>query len=154
MIDTQTFLLRCAVALALGLLIGIDREFKNKPLGVRAYMLISLGAAAVCMMCIEMAAKAGESGLAFDLSRAVQGIVGGIGFIGAGAVIGNREAGRLRGVASGAAIWLVGVVGIGVGYGLLLESTVVAVAAFGILWIVGEARETVDEDDCDRDTQG
>ncbi|MGY3437336.1 MULTISPECIES: MgtC/SapB family protein [unclassified Marinovum] len=146
MIDTQTFLLRALIAVVLGGIIGIDREIKKKPLGLRAYMLVALGSAAVCMMSINMAAKAGDDGLAFDLSRAVQGIVGGIGFLGAGAIISRNETGRLRGVASGSAIWLVGVVGIGVGFGLLLESTVIALAATLILTLVAEARDGDDYD--------
>lgn len=146
MIDTQTFLLRAAVAVILGGLIGLDREIKRKPLGLRAYMLVSLGAAAVCMMSINMAAKAEVDGLAFDLSRAVQGIVGGIGFLGAGAIISRNETGRLRGVASGSAIWLVGVVGIGVGFGLLIESAVISIAAMLILTLVAEARNGSDFD--------
>jgi len=141
MIDTQTFLLRAMIAIVLGGIIGIDREIKNKPLGLRAYMLIALGSASVCMMSINMASSVEETGLAFDLSRSVQGIVGGIGFLGAGAIMSRNEDGRLRGVASGSAIWLVGVVGIGVGFGLLIESAVLSVAALLILTVVAQARD-------------
>lgn len=147
MIDTQTFLLRALIAIVLGGIIGLDREIKGKPLGIRAYMLIALASAGVCMFSIDMASKIDETGLAFDLSRAVQGIVGGIGFLGAGAIISGDEHGRLRGVASGSAIWLVGIVGIGVGFGLLIESTALAIAGLLILTVVNKARKELPEEE-------
>ncbi len=147
MIETPEFLLRALLAIILGGLIGVDREMKSKPLGVRAYMLICLGSASVCMFSIDMASKMQETGLAFDLSRAVQGIVGGIGFLGAGAIIGGDEHGRLRGVASGSAIWLVGIVGIGVGFGLLIEASALAVAGLLILRVVNKARKELPEEE-------
>ncbi|MFV1528292.1 MULTISPECIES: MgtC/SapB family protein [unclassified Phaeobacter] len=141
MIAFDSFLLRCCLAVALGLLIGLDREIKHKPLGARAYMLICLGCCALTILTLNLAAAAEEGTAAIDPSRTIQGIVGGIGFLGAGAVMSTTEAGRLRGVGSGAAIWVVGVVGIAVGFGFLAEATAVAVLSFLILTIVDWAQQ-------------
>lgn len=71
----------------------------------------------------------------FDPTRAIQGMLGGLGFIGGGAIISNSSDGRLRGVASGAAIWGMGSIGIACGMGYLLEATALAIMTFAILSI-------------------
>ena len=76
-----------------------------------------------------------ERGISIDPSRLIQGLVGGIGFLGAGAIIGGGSDGRLRGVGSSAAIWVVGGVGIACGLGYLAEAALMAVLTFLILFI-------------------
>ncbi|MFU1683936.1 MULTISPECIES: MgtC/SapB family protein [Phaeobacter] len=151
MVAYDSFLLRCCLAVALGLLIGLDREIKKKPLGARAYMLICLGCAALTMLTLNIAAATQNGTAAVDPSRTIQGIVGGIGFLGAGAIMSTTETGRLRGVGSGAAIWVVGVVGIAVGFGFLAEATTVSVLAFLILAIVDWAQQHKPDLDKGRD---
>ncbi|UWR58935.1 MgtC/SapB family protein (plasmid) [Phaeobacter inhibens] len=152
MIAYDSFLLRCCLAVALGLLIGLDREIKKKPLGARAYMLICLGCCALTMLTLNLAATAQEGTAAVDPSRTIQGIVGGIGFLGAGAIMSTTETGKLRGVGSGAAIWVVGVVGIAVGFGFIAEAASVALLAFLILTIVDWAQQHRPDLDKGRDT--
>ncbi|MHA3914673.1 MgtC/SapB family protein [Halovulum sp. GXIMD14793] len=148
-IDTQTFLIRLGVAALLGFLVGIDREMKAKPLGLRAYMLICTSSAVLCMISVNLAHEANADGLSFDLSRIISGVIGGIGFLGAGSIMSNRDEGKLRGVGSGAAVWGTGVVGIATGFGYLLEAAALAVVLFAILFLIGKARgeEMVDPQD-------
>ena len=136
-IPFQTFALCAGVALALGVLVGLDGEFKRKPLGARAYALIALGSACFMMVTLSFALgpTALERGISIDPSRLIQGLVGGIGFLGAGAIIGGGSDGRLRGVGSGAAIWVVGGVGVACGLGYLAEAALMAVLTFLILFI-------------------
>ena len=123
-IPFDTLALRAGTALvlgalgALGVLVGLDREVKRKPLGARAYALIALGSACFMMVTLNLALgpMALERGISIDPSRLIQGLVGGIDFLGAGAIIGGGSDGRLRGVGSGAAIWVVGGVACGLGY--------------------------------------
>ena len=102
-----------------GLVVGFDREAKHKPVGVRTYVLICMGAAAYAIISLELAfrfsAEAGDTTV--DPSRLIQGIVGAFGFLGAGAII-NAQ-GRPRGLASGAAIWLAGSAGVACGFGII-----------------------------------
>ncbi|MCI2394030.1 MgtC/SapB family protein [Aliiroseovarius sediminis] len=144
MIETETFVLRCLVALGLGLVVGLDRELKHKPLGMRAYMLVCLGSAALCMVSLNIAEETGTEDYVFDMSRIVSGVVGGIGFLGAGAIMSNRDDGKLRGVGSGSLIWVVGIIGIGVGFGYVTEAAITTLMAFGILAIVGWLRGRFD----------
>ncbi|MCK0139255.1 MgtC/SapB family protein [Aliiroseovarius sp. F47248L] len=151
MIDYETFVIRSLVAMGLGLVVGLDREFKHKPLGMRAYMLVSLGAAAVCMVSLNIASEADAKGVSFDLSRVVSGIVGGIGFLGAGAIMSNRSNGKLRGVGSGSLIWVVGIIGLAVGFGFVIEAATVTLLSFLILTLVGLLRDRFDLQDHEDD---
>ena len=128
MILLTDFILRAFVAAALGFLIGIEREMKSKPLGIRAYMLVSLGSAGLMMVTLNFTLDSigNDPNVSMDPTRLIQGLVGGIGFLGAGAIISNSSDGRLRGVASGAAIWGVGGIGIACGLGYLIEAAILA----------------------------
>ncbi|MEL6595466.1 MAG: MgtC/SapB family protein [Pseudomonadota bacterium] len=128
MILLTDFVLRAFVAAALGFLIGIEREMKSKPLGIRAYMLVSLGSAGLMMVTLNFTLDSigNDPNVSMDPTRLIQGLVGGIGFLGAGAIISNSSDGRLRGVASGAAIWGVGGIGIACGLGYLIEAAILA----------------------------
>jgi putative Mg2+ transporter-C (MgtC) family protein len=136
-IPMETFALRALAALVLGVLVGLDREIKRKPLGARAYALIALGSASFTMVTLNFALGPTvlEQGVGIDPSRIVQGLVGGIGVLGAGAIIGGGSDGRLRGVGSGAAIWVVGSVGVACGLGYFMEAALIAGLTFLILFI-------------------
>lgn len=125
--------LRLVAALVCGLLIGIDREVKRKPVGLRTYALVSLGAAAYTIAILEMsfgyAPETDRSST--DPSRIFQGLVGALGFLGAGAVIGAEPGQRAQGMASAALIWLSGAVGIAAGMGLYFHAAVITVIAVG-----------------------
>ena len=97
-----------------GMLIGLDRRVKEKPLGARVYILIALGAAALMAMMVNFSLGpiADDDSIQIDPAKVVQGIIGGIGFLGGGAIIKDDRRGHLRGVASGAAIWAAGAIGI------------------------------------------
>ncbi|WP_297341914.1 MgtC/SapB family protein [Pseudophaeobacter sp.] len=107
MIEITDFMLRAGVATALGFLIGFEREKKAKPLGIRTYMLIALGSAGLMMVTLNFSLStiAGDPDMSVDPTRVIQGMLGGLGFLGGGAIISNTSDGRLRGVGSGAAIW-------------------------------------------------
>ncbi|MXU65961.1 MgtC/SapB family protein [Oceanomicrobium pacificus] len=133
MVDYWDFLLRLGLALACGLIVGLDREFKHKPLGARTYMLTAMGCCAWMMLTQNYALGiAAGTELALDPTRLIQGLVGAIGFLGAGAIISSNSEGRLRGVASGTAIWGVGAMGVACGMGYWREALTLAVA-FGVV---------------------
>jgi len=88
-IETSDFFLRVILATLFGLIVGLDRQVKKKPLGAQAYMLISAGSAALMIVAINYGASAAaqDSSISVDPTRVVQGVLGGIGFLGAGAII-------------------------------------------------------------------
>jgi len=107
----------------------MDRELRHRRIGVRTYMLVSLGSAAFTILAIEMVGAAGTG----DATRAVQGIAGGIGFLGAGAIIqGDRKVG---GMATAASLWASGAIGVAAGAGYMVLAIGVAVFAAVILAI-------------------
>lgn len=119
---------RMTVALLLGAAIGWDRERRDTDAGLRTHMLVSLGAALFVLV-------PAEAGMAVeDLSRVVQGIVAGIGFLGAGAVLKMGDEGRIHGLTTAATIWTTAAVGMSAGLGR--ESTAILATAFILLVLV------------------
>jgi len=117
---------RILLAAVLGAIVGIDREHLKKPAGIRTLMMVSFGGALLTLTGIKIA---GESPEGFDteaLSRLAQGIIGGIGFLGAGVIIINR--GHVRGVTTAAGLWVTAGIGIACGLGAYL----LAVAGAGL----------------------
>lgn len=115
----EVFIFRIAIAMLLGLLVGLDREAKRAPIGVRTFAIVSMGAAAYTALTMQLGdIAANRPDMSVDPSRLIQGLIGGIGFLGAGAIIGSQSANRVRGIATGAAIWVSGALGIACGLGL------------------------------------
>ena len=104
--DWLEILVRLGLATGAGMLIGIDREWHQKPAGLRTHMLVSVGAAAVMPVALQLDANA---------SRVVQGVVTGIGFIGAGAILHSTR--HVEGVTTAASIWTCTMIGLAAGGG-------------------------------------
>ena len=138
--------LRIAVAAILGLVVGIDRKFKRKPIGLRSYMLVAIGAACFAMLSLDLSHVASEdealSGA--DVSRVIQGLIGAMGFLGAGAIIQSGE--KVVGTATAAAIWCVGAISLAVGFGFFGYAILVTLAAFMILAVLGYIRARLRDD--------
>ena len=116
-------IVRLVTAMLLGALVGVEREFAGKAAGLRTHVLVSMGSALFVMI----PALAG-SGLD-ELSRVIQGVAAGIGFIGAGAILKRDEEGDVQGLTTAAGIWLTAVVGIAVGAGHIGKAIVSVVLA-------------------------
>jgi putative Mg2+ transporter-C (MgtC) family protein len=117
--------LRLLVAGLMGALIGYDRERKSSPAGFRTHILVALGAALFVIVPVQ----AGFSN--DEISRVVQGLVAGIGFLGAGAILKQDTSMTVRGLTTAASIWLTAAIGIAAGVGQLL--TALIATAFGLL---------------------
>ena len=102
----------------------------HKPAGMRTQMLVALGAAIVVLM----PQLTGMSSA--DLSRVIQGIVAGIGFVGAGVILKPKEQ-HIEGITTAASIWLTSIVGIAAGTGRLGPALVGAVLALVVLTLFG-----------------
>lgn len=130
--------LRLLTALVLGVLIGWDRERREFDAGVRTMAMVSVGAAAFGIITLELGAAlqaAGTlgDGYQYDPTRAIQGVVGGVGFLGAGMIIQRR--GAVRGLTTAATIWAVAAVGLASGFGrygvaLMTAATVMLILVF------------------------
>jgi len=117
---------RMAVALLLGAVIGWDRERRDAEAGLRTHMLVALGSALFVLVPAEMGL--GEEAR----SRVIAGLVSGIGFLGAGAVLKRSSEGHIHGLTTAASIWATAAVGMAAGLGR--EGT--ALLATGFIMVV------------------
>jgi putative Mg2+ transporter-C (MgtC) family protein len=129
--------LRLALAIVLSGLLGIDRELKHKPLGLRTNMLVALGAASFSLMSMHLVhvLGSGPTEIQIDPGRVMEAIVGAIGFLGAAAIIQGRF--ELFGATTGASIWVVGGIGMACGFGFYALAVVVTVAGCFVLTVLG-----------------
>lgn len=113
-------------AAALGAIIGAQRERVGKPAGRRTHILVALGTTVFVI-------AYGAAGMSLEgLSRVIQGIATGIGFIGAGAILKLSEQREIQGLTTAAGIWITAPIGVAVGVG----SLGVALLGTGMTWIV------------------
>ncbi|HSE98662.1 MAG TPA: MgtC/SapB family protein, partial [Blastocatellia bacterium] len=122
-------LIRLMAASLLGAIVGFQRESVGKPAGLRTHMLVSLGTAVFVMACSAV-------GMSLEgQSRVIQGIVTGIGFIGAGNILKISEERDIQGLTTAAGIWMTAAIGVAVGLGSLgvaLLSTLFAMVILAV----------------------
>ena len=119
-------IVRLTAAMLVGAVAGINRERVGKAAGLRTHMLVSLGCAAF-IIGVEAAGMPRN-----DISRVIQGLAAGIGFLGGGAILKSAEDKEIRGLTTAAGIWMTAGAGIAVGMGELA----VGFIAIGFAWIV------------------
>lgn len=122
MIDMYEFLIKLGVSLFLGLLIGIDRQLKNKPLGVKTSMVISVASCLVTIVSIESVHQYSVPGHTnMDPMRLAAQVVSGVGFLGAGVIL-RRSNDVISGLTTASMVWAASGLGIAVGAGFYLEA--------------------------------
>jgi putative Mg2+ transporter-C (MgtC) family protein len=109
--------LRLSLAAAIGAVIGLDRELHGQAIGLRTLAIVAMGGAAAVLLLIGPNA-AGPPPDA--LSRVLQGLLTGVGFLGAGVILRSPEDARVHGLATAATIWLTAVLGVACGLGAYL----------------------------------
>lgn len=126
--------LRLGAAALIGALVGLNRDLHGKATGVRTLGLVGLGAALVVLASMDF--KTGSGLDPNPVSRAIQGVLTGIGFLGAGVIVREGRGTRVRGLTTAALIWLTACLGIVCGLGAW-KVAVVAVALAFVLLVVG-----------------
>ncbi|HTJ93083.1 MAG TPA: MgtC/SapB family protein [Pararobbsia sp.] len=125
-------------AVLIGCVIGLDRNMRGKPTGVKTLGLVALGAALVTMASMGFAV---DSIMADDRSaRVVQGVVTGIGFLGAGVILQSATEGRIRGLTTAASIWVTAALGIVCGVGAWSVAVIATIIVL-LLFTVGRRVE-------------
>jgi putative Mg2+ transporter-C (MgtC) family protein len=110
--DTLDAALRLGSAVAIGGLVGLDRGLRQKPAGLRTHALVSLGAALMTYTGIELVP--GQPG---EVTRVLQGVIAGVGFLGGGVILRDAQDLRVRGLTTAASIWIVAGLGMACGAG-------------------------------------
>ncbi|MED5618553.1 MgtC/SapB family protein [Ideonella sp. BN130291] len=121
---------RLLVAVLLGGVLGYERELRGAPAGLRTHMLVALGSA----LFVLVPEQAGVSPA--DLTRVLQGVVSGIGFLGAGAILKLDHERNVQGLTTAASIWATAAIGIAAGLGRELTATLATVLALVILTVL------------------
>lgn len=142
-IPIMTMFFRLLAAAGLALLLGLERELRGKAAGLRSHMLVSLGASAFIIMGMHIlyATAEGDPSARIDPTRIVEGVIGGIGFLGAGSII--QSQGNIQGITTGASIWMAGAVGVACGIGNFALAGMVTILALIIMVVLGHFERQV-----------
>lgn len=122
---------RLLIAAILGGIIGFEREHRGKSAGIKTHMLVCIGAA----LFVLIPQRAGLVDPA-DLSRVMQGIISGIGFLGAGAILKGADEKDLKGLTTAAGIWLAAAIGVAAGLGRESSAILCTLLALIVLVII------------------
>jgi putative Mg2+ transporter-C (MgtC) family protein len=140
-VSASVIAVRIALAALLGALLGWEREARDKPAGLRTHMLVSIGSATFTLLGFETTAElsdhAGEGHEGVDPTRIIQGIVGGLGFLGAGSIIKARGSEDVMGLTTAASVWFTGALGVACGMGAYLLALISAVLGLVVLSVLG-----------------
>lgn len=123
--DVTILVVRLTVAALLGGLLGYERETTGASAGLRTHMLVSVGSALFVLIPLQAGMQVQ------DLSRVLQGVIAGIGFLGAGAILKQKERNDIKGLTTAASVWMTAAIGVAAGMGR--EGTAVLSALFGIV---------------------
>ena len=135
-IASLDMLLRMAVAAVCAGAIGWERESRKKPAGLRTHMLVAIGAAGFTVVTLDLSVAMSQmANVQIDPTRVIAGIVGGIGFLGAGAIIESR--GSVHGITTAAGLWVVGAVGVAAGMREFAAAAIIVGLCLGVLYPLG-----------------
>ena len=128
--EVTRVMVRLLLAALLGGIVGYEREHKGKAAGLRTHMLVAMGAALFVLV-----PERGGMDIA-DMSRVIQGVVAGVGFLGAGAIIKRHSEEQVQGLTTAAGIWMTAAIGVSCGLGreaVALLATLLAIVILVML---------------------
>lgn len=142
LLATSEVLLRLGAATLFGAAVGFDRELHAKPAGLRTQALVALGAATITLVTSELAQLATVYD-ASAVSRAVQGIVTGIGFLGGGVILRDQAGQQVQGLTTAACIWVSAALGLACGAGLWRLALIPFLFTIAVLWLLHPVEEAI-----------
>ncbi len=133
--------LRVALSAGLAMIIGLERDIKKKPIDFRAYMIVATISCVLAMVAQELYAdyQRPDTNVRLDFMRVIEGVLTGIGFLGAGAILKGRsdKTHPVVGTATAASIWASGGLGLALGFGFYGLALIAFAAIAGTLFIFG-----------------
>lgn len=138
--EITTLVIRLTMAALLGGILGFEREHRGKAAGVKTHMLVAVGSA----LFVLIPHQAGISEA--ELSRVLQGIIAGIGFLGAGAILKKgADEKELKGLTTAAGIWLTSAIGVAAGMGRESSAVLCTLLALVILVVIPKFAERLEK---------
>ncbi|MCW4455114.1 MgtC/SapB family protein [Flavobacterium sp. MXW15] len=134
---------RLLTAIVLGAALGLERESKGRAAGLRTHILVSMGSALFVLAPLLAGIAPG------DVTRVMQGIVSGIGFLGAGAILKLGREERVQGLTTAAGIWMTAAIGMAAGMGMEMVALATTLAALLVVGAIPHAMADRKETDSD-----
>jgi putative Mg2+ transporter-C (MgtC) family protein len=142
--ETVRVVLRLVAALLVGGIIGLQREVSGKAAGLRTHMLVCAGTTLFVLAALG-------AGMQQDaMSRVIQGLVTGIGFLGAGAILKVESSHQIKGLTTAAGIWMTAALGVAIGVGQLGTAAIGTVFAWLVLAVLIKLDKRLDSSSPDR----
>ncbi len=139
-INNIEILTRLIVSTVLSSLIGFERELRGRAAGLRTHILVGLSSCLLMLVSIHVAQGFGEEHI-FDPGRIAAGVVTGIGFLCAGAIIRSGES--IRGLTTAASLWAVAALGLAVGIGFYMAACTVTVLILTTLFLLSKFERSI-----------
>jgi putative Mg2+ transporter-C (MgtC) family protein len=139
--DVEQFtriVVRLLLAGLLGGILGFEREHSGKAAGVRTHMLVAMGAALFVLVPVQAGIQPA------DLSRVIQGVVAGVGFLCAGTILKANGDDQVKGLTTAAGIWMTAAIGMAAGLGREMTAVVSTLLALGVLMLEAPIRRVID----------
>lgn len=126
----ESIILRLLLSLVSGMLIGLERKYTNHPAGMKTHAVVCIGSALASLVAVEMGFTASLINAQIDVSRIAAGVLTGIGFVGAGAIMKSKDGLMVTGLTTAATLWVTACLGIAIGMGYLKMSLVALLTIF------------------------
>lgn len=126
---------RMLMAALLGGLLGWERAHAGKAAGIRTHMLVAMGSALFVLVAQQGGIEPGDN------SRVMQGVIAGIGFLGAGTILKGNAEGQVRGLTTAAGIWMTAAIGIAAGLGQEATAVLCTALALAVLWLIPSSQD-------------
>jgi len=141
----ETITLRLILATFLGAAIGVEREWRGRPAGLRTHILVALASALFAVLTLEIAHAEviQDESIRADPIRVIEAVTAGVAFLAAGAIIQAR--GSVKGLTTGAGLWLAGAVGVACGLGLWSIAVLAVGIGLIVLFLLGHLERAVTE---------
>ena len=131
MLDYLEITVRLLVAMALGGLIGLEREYQNQPAGLRTHIILVVGSTLTMILAIQLPFTLPNEGANESMMRLAAGVITGIGFLGGGAIL--RFGSNVKGLTTATSLWTMAIVGLAVGAGLYFPAVLTSVILLLVL---------------------
>lgn len=136
--------IRLVLAAILGAMLGFERETKGKSAGIKTHMLVALGSA--IFMIVPLQIGVGPD----DLTRVIQGMVTGVGFLGAGTILKGRNEDNVKGLTTAAGIWMTSAIGMTAGLGRAGSAILCAMFALLVFALIPRLMRLIGDDSATR----
>jgi putative Mg2+ transporter-C (MgtC) family protein len=133
--------LRLTAAVILGGVIGVEREVNAHTAGLRTHILVSLAACLFALIAFEMLAD--PTGKGSDPLRLIEAVTAGVAFLAAGSII--TSGGKIKGLTTGAGMWMAGAIGLACGVGNIALGAIASVIAVIVLWVFRRVSQRLSE---------